>query len=275
MRKSRKAGFSNLPIGIFDSGLGGLTVMSEVMKLMPTENIIYFGDTAHVPYGSKSKETITGYACAITRFMVNRKVKLVVVACNTASALALSTLKKRFRVPIIEVIGPGAKAAINATNNMRIGVIGTESTVNSGSYSVAIKKLNTRARVIEKACPLFVPLVEEGWLDNAVTRQVAKQYIAPLSKHGIDTIVLGCTHYPLIKSVIADAAGKGVKLIDSARAAADEVIDALLELGISNCSSTVGRHEYFVSDMPQKFYNSARRFLGREIKSARKVNLEA
>lgn len=275
MRKGSPLRSSELPIGIFDSGLGGLTVMAEVMKALPNENIIYFGDTAHVPYGSKSKDTVTKYSLDIAAFLVSKKVKLIVVACNTASAMALDELRKRLDVPIIEVIGPGARAALSVTKRARIGVIGTEGTIKSSSYARAIKKLDRKAKVFGKACPLFVPLVEEGWLGHKVTKEVAKEYIKPLLKNRIDTIVLGCTHYPLIKKVIAAAAGPGVKLIDSAQAAASEVLEALLELEISNLSGKKGRYEYYVSDIPGKFTEVACRFLGRAIKPVRKVNVEA
>jgi len=274
MRKTSRTKLSKLPIGIFDSGLGGLTVMAEVMKTLPHENIIYFGDTAHVPYGSKSKEAVTEYSARIASFLLSKKVKLIVVACNTASAVAVAVLRKKFRVPIIEVILPGAKAAISASRSGRIGVIGTQGTIRSSSYSRAIKRLDNKARVFAKACPLFVPLVEEGWLDHKVTKIVAREYIEPLLKNNIDTLVLGCTHYPLIKKVIQAAAGKGIKLIDSAQVAALEVRGTLSGLGAANVSGRTGRYEYYVSDIPQKFTDVACRFLGRSIKPVRKVNLD-
>jgi glutamate racemase len=262
-----------LPIGVFDSGLGGLTVMSAIMKALPNENIIYFGDTAHVPYGSKSKEVVIRYSLDIASFLASKKVKMIVIACNTASAVALEKLRSKFDVPIIEVIGPGAKAALSVTKCSRIGVIGTEGTIRSSSYTKAIKKLRPGAKVFAKACPLFVPLVEEGWLGHKVTKIIAQEYIKPLLKNKIDTLVLGCTHYPLIKTIIAGAAGKGVKLIDSAETAANEVLETLSGLGLSNRSSKKGRYEYFVSDIPQKFLEVACRFLGRTIKPVKKVAL--
>jgi glutamate racemase len=273
MRENKNAGSSKLPIGIFDSGLGGLTVMSAIMKALPNENIIYFGDTAHVPYGSKSKEVVTRYSLDIASFLVSKKVKMIVVACNTASAVALDELRRKFDVPIIEVIGPGAKAALSATKYSRIGVIGTEGTIRSSSYTKAIRKLRPGAKIFARACPLFVPLVEEGWLGHKVTKIVAREYIKPLLNNKIDTLVLGCTHYPLIKKVIAGAAGKRVELIDSAETAASEVVEILTELGITNRSTRKGSYQYFVSDIPQKFSEVARRFLGRSIKPVRKVVL--
>lgn len=272
MREDKRTD-SKLPIGIFDSGLGGLTVMSAIMKALPNENIIYFGDTAHVPYGSKSKEAVTRYALDIASFLVSKKVKMIVVACNTASAVALEKLRGKFKVPIIEVIGPGAKAALSATKCRRIGVIGTEATIRSSSYAKAINKLRPDAKVFSKACPLFVPLAEEGWLEHKVTNIVAREYIKPLLKNNIDALVLGCTHYPLIKKTIAGVVGKDVKLIDSSETAANEVLETLGELGLSNLSPKKGRYEYFVSDIPQKFSEIACRFLGRAIKPVRKVVL--
>ena len=265
--------FSRLPVGVFDSGLGGLTVMAEVMKALPNEDIIYFGDTAHVPYGSKSKEVVTRYSLDIASFLLSKKIKLLVVACNTASAVALGALRKKFRVPIIEVIVPGAKAALSVTKTGSIGVIGTEATIRSSSYAAAIKRLRPGAKVFGKACPLFVPLVEEGWLDCEVTKQVAKIYVKPLLKNRIDTIVLGCTHYPLIKKVVQEAAGKGIKLIDSAEAAAQETGQTLIRLGLANSPGRKGKYRYFVSDIPQKFTEVACRFLGRDVRPVRKVAL--
>lgn len=259
------------PIGIFDSGLGGLTVMAEIRKLLPGEDIIYFGDTAHVPYGSKSKEVVTGYSQDISRFLIGRKVKMIVVACNTASAYALQALKNKLKVPVIGVIEPGAKAALTVTLKRRIGVIGTEGTIKSSSYSKALRRLDPKARVFPKACPLFVPLVEEGWLKHSVTNQIAKEYISPLIKKGIDTLVLGCTHYPLIKSVIGKTAGKGIALIDSAAATAVEVSGTLKNMGIENKNSCGGKCSFFVSDAPEKFRKQGQKFMGQVINSVKKV----
>jgi len=204
---------------------------------------------------------------------VSKKIKLLVVACNTASAVALDSLRKNFSIPIIEVIMPGAKASVSATTRGRVGILGTEATTRSLSYQKAINKVNAKVRVFGKACPLFVPLVEEGWLNHTVTKLVAKEYVRPLLKNRVDTIVLGCTHYPLIKSIIQKAAGKKVKLIDSAQAVTVEVYQTLAKLGLENKNNGKGKYQYFVSDIPQKFAEVACRFLGRSIKPVRKINL--
>lgn len=261
------------PIGIFDSGLGGLTVMSEIRKMLPGEDLIYFGDTAHVPYGSKSKEAVTGYSLDIAKFLLAKKVKMIVVACNTASAFALQTLKSKVKVPVIGVIEPGAKAALSVTLKRKIGVIGTEGTIKSSSYSKALRKLDAKARVFAKPCPLFVPLVEEGWLKHSVTYEIAKEYLAPLLSRGIDTLVLGCTHYPLIKSVIGKTAGKGISLIDSATATAVEVAGTLHGLGYENPKHKGGKCSFYVSDAPAKFRASGQKFMGEVLTSVKKVNL--
>lgn len=261
------------PIGIFDSGLGGLTVMAEIHKKLPGEDLIYFGDTAHVPYGSKSKEVVTGFSREISAFLLRKKVKMIVVACNTASAFALPALRKGFKVPVIGVIEPGAKAALSVTLKGKIGVIGTEGTIKSSTYTKALKRLDGRAKVRGAACPLFVPLVEEGWLTHPVTRMVAREYIAPLSRRGIDTLVLGCTHYPLLKKVIGAAAGKGIALIDSATATAVEVAGVLKDLGMENPRVSGGRCGFYVSDSPAKFRKLGQRFMGQAIQSVKKVAL--
>jgi len=262
---------NNKPIGIFDSGLGGLTVMSEIRKLLPGEDLIYFGDTAHVPYGSKSKEVVTGFSIGIAKFLLSKKVKFIVVACNTASAFALPTLKKKFKTPMIGVIDPGAKAALGVTLRRRIGVIGTEGTIKSCSYAKAIKRLDAGARIFNAACPLFVPLVEEGWITHPVTASVAREYISPLARKGIDTLLLGCTHYPLIKDTIKRAAGKGITLIDSATTAAVEVAATLKNLSLYSNRKSGGKCSFYVSDSPAKFKKLGQRFMGRAITTVRKV----
>ncbi|MDR1104505.1 MAG: glutamate racemase, partial [Endomicrobium sp.] len=197
-KKEIKILSNNNPIGIFDSGFGGLTVMSAINKVLPSENLIYFGDTAHVPYGTKSQNAILKFSKEITSFLIKNRVKLIVVACNTASALALPVLEKTLKVHIIGVIAPGAKAAIDASENFRIGIIGTEGTIGSKSYPKAINKL-AKAKIYQQACPLLVPLVEEGWVDGEITDKTVKKYIKPLLAKKIDTLVLGCTHYPLLR----------------------------------------------------------------------------
>jgi glutamate racemase len=264
---------NNKPIGIFDSGLGGLTVMSEIRKMLPGEDLIYFGDTAHVPYGSKSKEVVTGFSAQIAKFLLSKKVKLIVVACNTASAFALPALRKNFKTPMVGVIEPGAKAALGVTLKRKIGVIGTEGTIKSSSYTKAIKRLDRRARIFTAACPLFVPLVEEGWLRHPVTSAVAKEYVSPLARKGIDTLLLGCTHYPLLKETIKRAAGSGIVLIDSATTAAVEVAGILKNLSLENKRSKGGKCSFFVSDSPAKFKKQGQRFMGRAIKSVKKVEM--
>ena len=260
-------------IGIFDSGFGGLTVVSAVNKLLPHENILYFGDTAHVPYGSKSKNTVIKFSKEIAAFLLKKNVKLIIVACNTASAFALDCLQKNLTIPVIGVIHPGAKAAAASTKNKKIGVIGTEGTIKSGSYSKTIKKL-LRASVFEQACPLFVPLVEEGWNNNAITKKIAEIYLSPLAGAGIDTLVLGCTHYPLLKNVIKKIAGKKIKLIDSADATAEEVKNTLTLKNLFNKQNKKSKIEFFVSDNPEKFKKIGGNFLKNEIGKVAKIDLE-
>ncbi|MFC1501036.1 glutamate racemase [Elusimicrobiota bacterium] len=262
------------PVGIFDSGLGGLTVMSEIMALMPTEDIIYFGDTAHVPYGSKSKESVVRFSTDISHFLISQKIKMLVVACNTASAFALPYLKKKFNVPITGVIIPGAEAAISSTRNKRIGIIGTEGTIKSSSYANAIKSVSSGINVFSQACPLFVPIVEEGWVAHKVSNITASEYLKPLIARNIDTLVLGCTHYPLIKEVLRKTVSKNTVLIDSAEFTAREVFNTLDRLNLGAKSKTRGKYKYFVSDSPQKFKSLGQRFLKHIIKSVKKVNLE-
>lgn len=259
------------PIGIFDSGVGGLTVLREVEKVLPREEIIYFGDTARVPYGTKSAETVTRFSVENVEFLMKHDVKLVLVACNTASSLSLKFLKRCFRVPIIGVIEPGAKNAVNITRNNRVGVIGTNATVSSGAYEKAIKKISSRVSVYSRACPLFVPLAEEGWTDKDVTRKVASIYLAPLKKNNIDTLILGCTHYPILKSAIAFFMGKKVSLVDSAEEAAKEARDVLDAGGILNNAPGRKKHKFFVSDEPVHFIKIGGRFLKKRIDFVKKV----
>ena len=265
---------NNRPIGIFDSGIGGLTVVSEVMALLPHEDLIYFGDTAHVPYGSKSPEAVTRFSMEIACFLQTKNSKMLVVACNTATAHALPALHKSLNMPIVGVIEPGAQCAAATTRNGRVGVIGTEGTVASGSYAKAIKSHKAAVKVFQQACPLFVPLVEEGWLDTAVTEQVARAYLAPLLKQKIDALVLGCTHYPLLKTVIGRVAGKKIVLIDSAIATAARVQNVLSERGLLRAGKAKGRCQFFVSDAPEKFRTVGRRFLGNRIATVNKVMIE-
>ena len=208
------------PIGIFDSGVGGLTVVDKVFRLLPNENIVYFGDTARVPYGNKSRKTVTRFSKEIIKFLLRFKVKLIIVACNTASSLSLGTLKKTFSIPIIGVIKPGVEEALKATKTGRIGVIGTEKTVSSDAYKKEIESTGRNSFVIQKSCPLFVPLVENRWLDGDITLRIVRKNLAPLLARNIDTLILGCTHYPLLKKAIQKVTGKRVALIDSSIAVA-------------------------------------------------------
>jgi glutamate racemase len=262
------------PIGVFDSGIGGLTVVKSLNTFLPSESIIYFGDTARVPYGSKSNSTVIEYSLQNAKFLSQKNVKLIVVACNTASSIALDVLREKFNIPVIGMIEPGAKAALKATKNGNIGVIGTESTVSNKAYSKALSRMNPELKVTEKACPLFVPLAEEGWINHKATKLVAEEYLTELKESGIDTLILGCTHYPILKDIIQEVVGNDVALIDSGSAASDEVENYLNGRGIKNTSNNLGFHEYYVSDVPKKFKTIAERFLGKEIENINKVDLE-
>ncbi len=259
------------PIGIFDSGIGGLTVVKEVVRLLPFENIVYFGDTARVPYGIKSKDTIIKFSLENTLFLLGHDVKVIVIACNTSSSLALPVIRKHFKIPIIGVIMPGAKEAVYATKNKKIGVIGTRATVNSGAYEQEVKKLDRGIKVYSQACPMFVPIVEEGWTQDDIAYKVAKKYLEPFKKKGIDTLVLGCTHYPLLKSAIQNVMGPGVTLIDSAQQVALEVKHVLAQEGYLRKKRMKPAIEYFVSDEVAIFKNVAKKFLGKELKNIQKV----
>jgi len=259
------------PIGIFDSGIGGLTVVKEVIKLLPYENIVYFGDTARVPYGIKSKETIIKFSLENTLFLLQKDVKMIVVACNTSSSLALPIIRKHFKIPILGVIMPGAKEAVYATKNGKIGVIGTRATINSRAYEEEIKKLEGGIKVYSQSCPMFVPIVEEGWMNDGIASKIAEKYLLPLKAEGIDTLILGCTHYPLLKRKIQKIVGSGVTLIDSAQQVAVEVKQVLSQEGLLNNSLHKPSREYFVSDEVAIFKNVAKMFLGSELKEVRKV----
>lgn len=259
------------PIGIFDSGIGGLTVVKEVIKLLPHEDVVYFGDTARVPYGIKSRETIIKFSLENTLFLLQKDVKMIVVACNTSSSSALPVIRKHFKIPILGVIMPGAKEAVYATKNKKIGVIGTRATINSGAYEQEIKKLDPGVKVYSCACPMFVPIVEEGWINDDIAARVARKYLGGLKAKGIDTLILGCTHYPLLKKRIHDVMGKGVRLIDSAQQVAIEVRQVLSQEGILNKKHTKPLREYFVSDEVAIFKNVAKRFLGSDLKEVKKI----
>lgn len=259
------------PIGVFDSGVGGLTVVKELIRQLPYEDIVYFGDTARVPYGIKSKETVIRFSIENILFLLKHDVKFICVACNTVSSFALPEIKNNFRVPIVGVITPGAREAVYATRNKRIGVIGTKGTINSRAYEDEIKQFDPGVKVTAVSCPLFVPFVEEGWLSGGVVTTVVKHYLKPLKEAGVDTVILGCTHYPLLKPVIKEAMGKDVALIDSAKQVAVEVHKIISSEGLLNKKGK-GKHEFFVSDNPEWFSNLAQRFLGRPVKNVKKVN---
>lgn len=259
------------PIGIFDSGVGGLTVVAQFEKILPRENLVYFGDTARVPYGTKSKETVTRFSVENVEFLMTHDVKMIVVACNTVSSLALTFLKKCFRVPVIGVIEPGARRAAQTTRNNRVGVIGTHATITSGAYEKAVAKIDPRITVFGRSCPLFVPLVEEGWLREKVTADVASIYLGDMKRKRIDTLILGCTHYPLLKDTLTRVMGSSVALIDSAQEVADQTREILDAAGLLNRSAARGRLRFFVSDEPGRFTKLGERFLRRRIECAKRA----
>ncbi len=263
---------AELSIGVFDSGVGGLTVQKALAAIMPREHLMYLGDTARVPYGSKSVETITGYAVETADFFVERGVKLMVVACNTTSAVALDALRERCELPLVGVVEPGARAALRATTRGRIGVIGTEATIASGAYARALREMRPDVEIFTRACPLFVPLAEEGWVDNDVARRTVALYLASLKRSGIDTLILGCTHYPLLRGAIADFMGPGVRVVDSAEEAAREVRRVLAERGLLRRSGK-GSASFFVTDAAERFGRVAERFCGASVASAVRIVL--
>ncbi len=264
---------ANRFIGVFDSGIGGLTVVRSLMERLPFENIIYFGDTARVPYGIKSVETINRYAAQITEFLIKKDVKLLIVACNTMAAVAYQTIVDLSPVPVLEVIDASARIAIQHTKTTSIGVIGTPATINSNAYARSIHLLDKEAKVFSQACPLFVPLVEEGWFDHPATKLVAQEYLKPVIAEQIDTLVLGCTHYPLLKPLLQDILGKGVKLIDSAEAMADITADLINTQNMGNQNCSPPDYTFYVSDLPYRFQTIGERFLGRTLGRVELVSL--
>jgi len=259
------------PIGVFDSGIGGLTVVRALTRHLPTENIVYFGDTARVPYGPKSPQGGREYAIQDTEFLMSHDVKMIVVACNTVSSVAMDLVMKKAGVPVAGVIIPGAQAAAAATSNRRVGVIGTEGTISSNAYPNAIRQLDSAVDVISQACPLFVPLAEEGWTDHKATGLIAMEYLFPLKRERIDTLVLGCTHYPILSDVISGVFDGKVTLIDSGEATALEVGRILDEHQIRNTSKAKPHVRFFVSDIPKKFTEIGERFLGRTLGRVRRA----
>ncbi|MDD2534232.1 MAG: glutamate racemase [Eubacteriales bacterium] len=280
------------PIGVFDSGLGGLTVLQAIQERLPAENTVYFGDTGRTPYGTKSPETIIKYSQQISRFLLEQNVKMIVIACNTASATAFEAVRDAVDVPVIEVITPGAEAAATATQNDHIGIIGTRGTVNSGVYVRAVRKaigkrlalaaccLNnphqdaTKVQILQQACPLFVGLAEEGWWDHPITQAVATEYLKPLQDAHVDTLILGCTHYPLLAKSIADVMGPEVKLINAGNNVATEVEAVLQKNGLLNLSNNHATHAYFTSDDAAQFQQLGSAFLNRPVQAAGRVDIE-
>lgn len=267
----------NAPIGVFDSGVGGLTVAREIMRQIPNERIVYFGDTARVPYGSKSKDNIIKFSRQIIRFLQTENVKATVIACNTASALALDEMQQEFDLPILGVVKPGAKVAVETTANKRIGLIGTEANIRSGVYTRYIKSLDDEAKVFEKACPLFVPLVEEGWLHDDITLQVASRYLEELKEKDIDTLIMGCTHYPLIRSTIRKVMGDKVNLVNPAYETAIELKNLLERDNLANkcdVDSPSSMYRFYVSDAEEKFKLFANSILPFDITMTKQINIE-
>ncbi len=266
----------NSPIGVFDSGIGGLTVAREIMRQMPQERIIYFGDTARLPYGSKSQDTVLRYSRQIIRFLMTKEVKAIVIACNTASAYALETVEKELDTPIIGVIRAGARTAVRATRNGKIGVIGTEGTISSGIYTDVMKSMRPDIEVTGKSCPLFVPLVEEGLLHDTVTDEIASRYLSVLKGRFIDTLVLGCTHYPLIRSTLRRLMGEEVTLVNPAYETAIELKGLLEGRDLTNegREEEGEKYQFYVSDLAEKFTAFATSILPDEVKETRKIAIE-
>lgn len=257
------------PIGIFDSGIGGLTVFKEIRKQFPQEDIIYFGDTARVPYGPKSPQTVLNYSVQNARFLLQNGAKIIVVACNTSASVALQKLREILPIPIIGVIQPGAAHATSVTQNRKIGIIGTEGTIRSDAYSHAIKNIDPKIQVFSKACPLLVSLVEEGWEEHQISELIIREYLQDLQQQDIDTLVLGCTHYPILKKAIGKIVGKNIKLVDSAEAVAAN----LKEMLPNPETETDGSNKFYVSDNEDKFRQIATRILNREIEPLHRVTL--
>lgn len=262
---------NNKAIGIFDSGIGGLTVYKAIKKKMPNEKIVYLGDTARLPYGTKSPDTIKKFSEQNSRFLLSKNVKMIVIACNSSSSYAEAYLQDKLEIPVLGVIGPGSEAATSLGSG-KIGVIGTTATISSGSYEAAIKERSPESTVISRDCPLFVPLAEEGWIDHKVTKLVAEEYLLPLKKRGIKTLVLGCTHYPVLKNVIGDVMGESIYLIDSAEVMAEKVCRIIKDFGwLSKKSDTIPEDEFYVTDYPERFRKVGEIFLKKKIVKVKTV----
>ena len=264
----------NAPVGVFDSGVGGLTVAREIMRQLPEESMIYFGDTARVPYGTKSKETILRYSRQIVNFLLSKGVKAIVIACNTASALALAELQKDYIIPIIGMVQPGAVAAMHATKNKNIGIIGTNATIKSGQYGMCLRKLDPSVTVVTKACPLFVPLVEEGLIEDRITEDMVSRYLGEFRQYDIDSLILGCTHYPLLINPIQRFMGDQVTLVNPAFEVAKSLKQLLKEQEISADQDHIAKYEYYVSDMADQFLTFADRVLPCKVDRVQLVDIE-
>ena len=264
------------PIGVFDSGVGGLTVAREISRQLPKENIVYFGDTARVPYGSKSQNTIIRFSEQIIRFLKTKQVKAIVIACNTASALALDAVRDEFDIPIMGVVIPGARAAVEATKNRKVGVVGTDATVQSGMYTKVIREMAPDITVIEKACPLFVPLVEEGFKEHVVTQEIIEYYLESMKHTDIDAMILGCTHYPLIRSKIREYMGDRIQIVNPAYETAMDLKKMLEERGMANDGTTEqhSRYSFYVSDAAEKFRRFANTVMPFDVPTTNVVNIE-
>jgi glutamate racemase len=256
---------SRRPIGVFDSGLGGLTVVREIRRQLPHESVVYFGDIARLPYGIKSKQQILSFSIQNTLFLLKKKIKALVIACNSSSSAAFPFLKNHFNLAVVDVIQPAAEEAVKISNGSRIGVIATQATIQSGSYEKAIKKRNPKARIFSSACPLFVPLVEEGWLNHPITDEIIEHYLQPLRKQRIDTLILGCTHYPLLKERIRKIMKNGIPIVDSAQPTVRQLASLLEKKAISYPSNHKGSLKIFVSDLPRNFKRIGERFLGEKL----------
>jgi glutamate racemase len=274
VRRSTPSRQNDKPIGVFDSGVGGLTVAKRIFQLLPTEKVIYFGDTGRYPYGPRSRQIVRRFSFQNVNFLLRQRVKFIVVACNTASAVALPELQKYYQIPIIGVIEPGAAAAIEATKNQKVGVIGTLGTISSGAYQKAIRGRSNRVKVFSVPCPLFVSLAEEGYVDRKATYLIAREYLTPLIKKGVDTLVLGCTHYPLLKEVISKVMGNKVKLIDSAEETAKEAKNFLEDNRLLRKPKGEAFHKFYVSDVPDKFVQVGQRFLRSPIHNVKRINID-
>ncbi len=270
IRAAASTSATDRPIGVFDSGIGGLTVLKALTDALPGEDFIYLGDTARLPYGTKSNEVIIRYSKENTEFLLAKGIKMLVVACNTSSAVALDAIASDTMVPVIGVIEPGARAAVKASRNGKIGVIGTEATIASGAYTRAIQRLGRRSEIYTRACPLLVPLAEEGWIDNEIAERTVEHYLESLKQSGIDTLLLGCTHYPLLRAMFAHVLGASVRIVDSATATAVEVGERLRMLRLAKRGAD-GSQSFFVTETPDRFVRVGRRFLGPQVESAVRI----